>query len=521
MIGILGLRTGRLLRLHRLVTITPNRGMALLWILLLLPVVGRAEPIRVYPENPHYFVYKGKPLVLISSDHHYGAVIDRDFDFARYLEYLAAHGMNVTRIYPGGMFESPDKWLPGNPLGPLPGRQILPWQRSDQPGANPELAEPGETSFKFDLDRWNPAYFERLRAFVELAQRHDIIVEVAFFNGMYAVCWPLMAMYHENNIQNIGHYEASDCGLFTTADPRNQDVIPYQKAYVAKVTAELNGYDNVIFDLCDEPTLQGNPDGGISILSDEQVVPWLMEMKEAFLTAERELPKKHLLGQTVQNLSPDLSTESWCDWLPTEYVRPAGRALELNYAVAKPLVDVESDYFGYGLSKPYTADDVRLEGWWFILGGGAGFINLNGEFYRGAESGGEITRSEIIPQKQVLKTFIGQFNLAGLKRFSDSVTVSGEASASAVAEPGQQYGVYLFHGVEHSQWGAHFVSKPGRYTDQLTLKAVPAGTYSVEWVDPVSGSVSRPEAIDWGGGDLELTTPEYPLDIALRMKRLP
>lgn len=499
----------------------PSLGTALLWIVLLMTGAGRAEPVRVYPENPHYFVYKGKPLVLISSDHHYGAVIDRDFDFTRYLEYLAAHGMNVTRIYPGGMFESPDKWLPGNPLGPLSGRQILPWQRSDQTGANPALAEPGHPSFKFDLDRWNPAYFDRLKAFVETAQRHDIIVEVAFFNGMYAVCWPLMAMYHQNNIQDIGHYEADECGLFTTADPRNRDVIRYQKAYVAKITAELNGYDNVIFDLCDEPTLQGNPDGGISILPDEQVIPWLLEMKDAFLSAERQLPQKHLLGQTVQNLSPDLSAEPWCDWLPTEYVRPAGRALELNYSAEKPLVDVESDYFGYGLSKPYTSDDVRLEGWWFILGGGAGFINLNGEFYRGAESGGEITRSEIIPQKQVLKEFIGQFNLAGVKRFSESVSVSGQASVSAVAEPGRQYGVYVFHGVEHPQWGAHFVSKPGRYVDNVTLKAVPAGTYAVEWVDPVSGSVTGPEALNWMGGDVELTTPEYSTDIALRIKRLP
>ena len=62
------------------------------------------------------------------------------------------------------------------------------------------------------------------------------------------------------------------------------------------------------------------------------------------------------------------------------------RALERNYTARKPIVDVESDYYGHSLVRsPYTADAVRLEGWWFLLGGGAGVINLNGEFHRGQE----------------------------------------------------------------------------------------------------------------------------------------
>ena len=140
---------------------------------------------------------------------------------------------------------------------------------------------------------------------------------------MYADGWPLMPLYHANNIQGVGTYEAAECGLFTTDDPRNQDVIRYQKAYVAKIATELNGFDNVIFDISDEPLLQGNPDGGITIMKDGPVVPWLHAMRDAFLAAVAKLPKKHVLGQTVQSLSPDLSLEPWCQWLPTEYVKAA------------------------------------------------------------------------------------------------------------------------------------------------------------------------------------------------------
>jgi hypothetical protein len=488
--------------------------------LLSVAAVASTAPVRVWSANRHYFARDGKPVVLVTSDHHYGAVIDADFDFGRFLDALGDGGMNLTRIYPGGMFEVEDKYVAGNPLGPRPGRQILPWTRSPVPGADPALAAPGRDSLKLDLDRFDPGYFARLRAFVEHAARRGIVVEVAFFNGMYADSWPLMALYHRNNVQGVGRYEAEECGLFTTKDPRNEDVLRYQKAYVAKIATELNEYDNVIYDLCDEPSLVGRPDGSIVVQPDAAVVPWLHELRDAFLEAERPLPKKHVLGQTVQNLSPDLSAEPWCDWLPTEYVRPAGHALERDYGAGKPIVDVESDYYGHSLVKsPYDPDAVRLEGWWFLLGGGAGVINLNGEYHRGQEGGGADTQEKIVPQRRILKDFVLDFDLAGLSRFEGVKDLPAGALASALAEPGKQYALYLFHAHEEQEWGAHFVPTPGRYRDTVTLQAVPPGPYRLEWLAPATGGVKSAETVDWAGGDLKVTTPAYTLDVALRMRR--
>ena len=475
-------------------------------------------PVQVHPDNPHYFMYKEKPIVLVTSDHHYGAVINLDFDYVKFLNFLADQGMNYTRIYPGGMFEPPDKYMTGNPLGPLAGRQILPWAKSTRTGANSQLAGEGEPSFKFDLEQWNPAYFERLEAFVELARERDIVVEVAFFNGMYYACWPLMPWYHDNNIQNVGNYEADECGLYTTADPRNSGVIKYQKAYIAKITKELNHFDNLIYDICDEPSLVGLEDGNIIIMPDSLVTPWLLEMKDAFLAAEAKLPRKHLLGQTIQNLSPDLSGEPWCDWMPTEYISPAERAFEQNYDLNKPLVNVESDFFGIGLVKqPYTVDQVRIESWWFIVGGGAGHINLNGEYRRGRETGGSDTQTRIAPQQKILVEFMSHFDFVRMTRTTAIGDLPPGAVVSAIAEPGKQYAVYLFHGYKEGEWGAHFVDEPGAWQDSFTLPAVPAGQYIMEWTDPVTGNVISVNETNWSGGDFKLTTPEYPLDIALRM----
>jgi hypothetical protein len=489
---------------------------------LLVAAVSFAEPIRVFPANPHYFARDGRPIVLVTSDHHYGAVLDADFDFGRYLDALAAGGGNLTRIYPGGMFEVEDKYVRGNPLGPRPGRQVLPWARSAVPGAHPALAAPGEPAYKLDLDHWSPEYFARLRAFVEHAARLGIVVEVAFFNGMYADSWPLMAFHHRNNVQGVGRYEAEECGLFTTQDPRNEDVLRYQQAYVAKIAVELDAYDNVIYDLCDEPSLVGRPDGSIVVQPDEAVVPWLHALRDAFLEAERPLPKKHLLGQTVQNLSPDLSAEPWCEWLPTEYVRPAGRALERDYAARKPIVDVESDYYGHSLVKsPYTADAVRLEGWWFLLGGGAGVINLNGEYHRGQEGGGADTRERILPERKALRDFVEGLDLSSVSRFGGVTGLPSGTLASALAAPGKQYAVYLFRAREEEEWGSHFVPAPGVGRDGVTLRAVPSGAYRLEWIAPASGAALGTETIDWAGGDLRATTPLYSLDVALRMTVVP
>ena len=498
----------------------PAARAALALAALVAAPLAAADPVAVWAKNPRYFARDGKPVVLVTSDHHYGAVIDLDFDYARFLDALAASGLNLTRIYPGGMFEAPDKYVPGNPLGPRPGRQMLPWARSAEKGAHPSLAAPGEASYRFDLDRWNPEYFARLRSFVGHARRRGIVVEVAFFNGMYADSWPLMAFHHGNNVQGVGRYEAGECGLFTTRDPRNEGVLRYQRAYVAKIAQELNAYDNVIYDLCDEPSLVGRPDGSIAVQDDAAVVPWLHALRDAFLEAERPLPKKHVLGQTVQNLSPDLSAEPWCDWLPAEYVRPAAHALERDYAARKPIVDVESNYYGTSLVKSaYTADAVRLEGWWFLLGGGAGVIHLNGEYHRGQEAGGADTRERIAPERRALREFVEALSLAGLARFEGVADLPPGALASALAEPGRQYAVYLFHAREEEEWGAHFVPSPGAYQDGFTLRAVPAGGYALDWVDPASGRVLASEAIEWKGGDLAVKTPAYALDVALRMRR--
>src|SRR2546426_11746411 len=109
-------------------------------------------PLALHPDNPHYFLFRGKPTVLISSGEHYGAVLNQDFDYLTYLKTLHAEGMNLTRTVPGTSLESTNagtyRGSDQNTFGPRPGRYLAPWARSDKPG----YFNGGN---RFDLDRWD------------------------------------------------------------------------------------------------------------------------------------------------------------------------------------------------------------------------------------------------------------------------------------------------------------------------------------------------------------------------------
>ena len=64
------------------------------------------KPLGLHSENPHYFLFRGKPTVLIASGEHYGAVLNQDFNYRMYLETMKAEGMNLTRTVPGTSLES-------------------------------------------------------------------------------------------------------------------------------------------------------------------------------------------------------------------------------------------------------------------------------------------------------------------------------------------------------------------------------------------------------------------------------
>jgi len=99
----------------------------------LLSGQGRATtsgPLALHPDNSHYFLWRTKPAVLITSGEHYGALLNLDFDYRKYIDTLAADGMMLTRVFSGAYVEPEGAFnIARNTLAPLPGRFISPWAR--------------------------------------------------------------------------------------------------------------------------------------------------------------------------------------------------------------------------------------------------------------------------------------------------------------------------------------------------------------------------------------------------------
>src|SRR5262245_20277406 len=109
-------------------------GIACLLGALAAPAPAPPRPLALHPENPHFFLFRGQPVVLITSGEHYGAVLNRDFDFLPYLDELQARGFNQTRAFSGTYREVPGSFnIRENTLAPRTAAFVCPWARSATP----------------------------------------------------------------------------------------------------------------------------------------------------------------------------------------------------------------------------------------------------------------------------------------------------------------------------------------------------------------------------------------------------
>jgi len=55
--------------------------------------------IKIHPQNPKLFEFRSRPLALVTATEHYGAVMNRPFDFESYLADVAEKRITLTRLF--------------------------------------------------------------------------------------------------------------------------------------------------------------------------------------------------------------------------------------------------------------------------------------------------------------------------------------------------------------------------------------------------------------------------------------
>jgi len=335
--------------------------------------------VQLCRDNPRYLEYQGEPVLLISSAEHYGAVLNLDFDYQTYLQTLGEEGFNYTRIFTGTYFEPVQNifGIRKNTLAPVPDRFLAPWVKEDG---------------KYDLERFNPEYFIRLKDFLQEAEKQGIVVEVTLFTSIYAEgAWVLSPFHAGNNSNGVGDL---DFRLVNTL--HNGGLKKIQERYIREMVQELNDFDNFFFEIQNEPWADNGCLAGFANEGDDQVFarPWQKRVEVANGLAmdwqewvagiiheeETRLSKKHLIAQNICNFKHQLEE------------LPAGVSI-INFHYALPeAVQSNLDLDGViGLDEtgfmPHEDALFLDQAWRFILSGGGLYNNLDYSFTTDSEQG--------------------------------------------------------------------------------------------------------------------------------------
>ncbi|TKK69263.1 hypothetical protein FC093_08060 [Ilyomonas limi] len=430
--------------------------------------------LQLHPQNPHYFLYQNKPTVIIGSGEHYGSVINPDFDYTKYLQTLAKDSLNITRLFTGAYIEKQgDFGIEKNTLAPAAERLLLPWKRSTVAG----YALGGN---KFDLNQWDENYFARLKNFIQTAAKNGVIVEVNLFSSHYGGGWNYSALNPKNNINQT---DVIASNMVNTLE--NGNILKYQEAYVKKIVRELNGFDNMYFEIQNEPWADQTD---TVLVRDEygdksdwrstiQVVSkrsndWQQKVTDWIKEAENSLPKKHLISQNISNFyypivnpDPDISIFNF------HYAKPD--AVRLNYHLNKVIGFNETGFAG----KSYST--YRRQAWRFMMAGGGLFNHLDYSFSVNSETGEDTSFNapgsggkDLRMQLGILKRFFEHINFLQLKPDCSVVTSAPAAFTEALSNG-------------HSQWVIYY--EPTTTIPQPLTLQLPAGSYEAAWMDVVTG----------------------------------
>jgi hypothetical protein len=479
---------------------------------------GADEPIKLHPDNPHYFLFRGKPTILLTSGEHYGAVLNLDFDYVKYLDSLASKGFNYTRAFSGAYREIPGSFgIERNTLAPLPGRYACPWARGDQPGYS-------GGGNKFDLGKWDDAYFARLRDFVAQAGKRGVVVELSLFCPFYEqkgknnvdALWEASPMHAMNNVNGVGTCKREEAYTL-----KNGNLMPVQEAMVRKIVTELKGFDNLFYEICNEPYFGG--------VSEE----WQAHVAEVITKAEEAFPARHLIAQNIANHGKKIEKPNPAVSIFNFHYAFPPRTVYENYGLNKVIGDDETGFRGSG------ADPYRTEAWDFLLAGGGLYNNLDYSF-NAAHPDGSDTKAkapgavcpELRDQLAVLREFMSALDFIRSK--PDNSAVKGSlpegVTARALVQPGKVYAVYVNAYRDPNKKpitptstnpGDSSSSRPGTFSDQgdlleLTLE-LPAGAWKAEWINTKTGKTDKTETFDHTGGERKLASPKFSVDVALRV----
>lgn len=454
-----------------------------------------AGPLRVLASNPRYFTDgSGKPIYLTGSHTWANFAMDQGdgdppgpFDYDGFLDFLVTHHHNFFR---GWVWDVPysKQGNNGGPhrFGPMP------WPRT-----GPGLATDGKP--KFDLSKFDQAYFDRVRARTIAARDRGLYVAVMLFQG-YA--WQFNRNPNDgfpydgrNNINGVDAGPGHGAALLDSPT-----VTARQEEYVRKVIDTVNDLDNVLYEIANE--------------AGPYATKWQYHMIDYIQRYERTKLKQHPVGMTFQfkgGTNEELFASN------AEWISPYGEDAYISdppAADGRKVVLSDTDHF-YGWKALKKDGPAKHQAWvWKNLCRGNQTLFMDP--YLARTTGSNVGRNEPLgtnprepyfglkpdPYWDTLRTAMGRTRTWADKIDLTAMIPHNELASTTycLAAPRREYLIYN-PGPE----------KP--FTVQLT-----EGTYALEWFNPTTGKSAGTERLEVGNGTRKFSAP-FEGDAVLHVKR--
>ncbi len=459
-----------------------------------------AATFSLHPDNPRYFLFRGKPTVLITSAEHYGLLLNTSMDYRSYLAELAAHGLNHSRVFSGAYREDSSAFnITENTLAPHDQDFLAPWARAAETTAD---GKP-----KWDLTRWDEDYFKRLHDIAAEASRREIVLELTLFCPMYDPgLWTINPMNALNNVNGIGSCESLE--VYTG---QHADLLEIQIALAQKLVRELVEFDNIYFEICNEPYFGGVTD------------QWQRKIVDGLVVAQRQVGCQKLISLNIANGSqrvddphPSVSIFNF------HYCHPPVAVAE-NWHLNKAIGENETGFRG---PQDFL---YRTEGWDFMLAGGALYNNLDYSFSASHPAG---TLSEysspgggslaLRQQLGTLKQLIDGLPLPHIApQPADMVKVSPDLTCLCLGKADEAYLLYVHRKIPGALNQAALEQLHAPHAPVELSLGLPAGDYEVVRINPVSGERGQLPSVSVKDQRVSLTLPDFHMDAALLLTKRP
>lgn len=379
--------------------------------------------IDIYKDNPAYWQYAGKPVLLIG-----GTDDDNLFqmlDLREHLQLLKSVGGNYIR---NTMSSRNDKGFEVHGFAQMP-------------------------DGKYDLNKWNETYWRRFENMLKLASDRDIIVQIEVWATFdyYRDNWTEHPMNPKNNI----NYTAEETGLpivvnshptrtennffWSVPAERNQKtVLKYQQRFVDKLLSYSLRYGNVLYCMDNETSV--TPEWGrywseyIKAKAREaQVVVHTTEMWDPWDLAHRmhsatfDHPETYSFVDISQN-NHQKGRQHW-DNAQRQRRRIADHVRPLNNV---KIYGADTGRFGN--------DRDGMERFWRNIFGGL----ASARFHR-PDSGlglGQKAQANI----QSMRMLTDNMNIFTCTPHNDLLSDRAQNEAYCIANPGKEYAVYFTSG---------------------------------------------------------------------------